>query len=423
MKTKLTLSLLLVFSYLNAQEFVQVSVGSSYSLQSYYTLSNDENSILTNESWDLAFTTAPDAAGIFYNEAATASFSGEAPELRLYLAPTTDFADIINPAVLGDSLYNEEIDWENGAFNNPRGENDPGDYGWGTYNPGTQAIEGNRVYALKLRNGSWKKIFIESLSNGVYTVKYAGLDGANEATATISKADFAGSPLALFSFNTETAIASPAGWDLLFTRYRTALDPGDGVVVQYMVTGVLSGPGVESAEARGVDPVDVDYEPYLDSLSTQLDIIGQDWKFFDLGAFEWVLDPERAYFVKTLENRLWKIVFYGFDGSSTGIFTFEKTDLGLLSSTRSPASNFVDLSVYPNPAAEEMTVAFTLKESQKELCLYLTNALGQVVWQSTVAGNAGLNILNLRPGGLPGGIYNLSMGAGSNRVAQKIVIQ
>lgn len=406
---------------LSAQDFVQVSVGASYSNQAYYTLSNDAVSILPNESWDLAFATIPGSGAIFYNESSRSSMAATAPELRLYLAPTDNFADVITVSSLTDSLYNPETDWETGAFNTVRNENDPNDYGWGTFNATAQSIAGNKVFALKLRDNNWIKLSIESMANSVFTVKYAGLDGSGETTITVDKTDFAGSPFAFFSFETEMATASPAGWDLLFARYRDALDPGTGEVVQYEVTGVLSGPGVETAEARNVDPQSVSYEPYLDSLSSEMDVIGQDWKFFDLGAFIWVLDPERAYFVKTAENRLWKIVFYEFDGSTTGNTTFEKTDLGLLSGLENPAGNFLDLGVYPNPVAEEMTVAFSLKEGRPKLKMYLSNALGQLVWQTNVQGHAGLNVINLHPGELAAGFYTLALGSGSDAVTAKVI--
>ena len=408
---------------LDAQDFVPVPLGASYANQAYYNLNTDNIEWVSNESWDLAFTINPGTAGIFVNEATTASFTGEAPSLKLYLAPTTDFADPIDPATLTDSLYNEEVDWENGAFNNPREEGNSDDYGWGTYNATTQAIEGNRVYALNMRNGSWKKIFIESMANGAYKLKYANLNGDNEGTATIDKADFGDSPFALFSFGSGMAMASPSNWDLLFTRYQAALDPGSGVVVQYPVTGVLHGPGVQSAEARDVDPDDVDYEPYLDSLSSQLDIIGQDWKFFNLGELSWVIDLNRAYFVKTTENRLWKIVFYAFDGISSGIFTFEKTDLGLLSNTKSLSGSLSSLSTFPNPVVGEMTVSFTLAESREKLPLYLLNTIGQPVWRTSIQGQAGLNVLNLNPGLLASGIYYLVVGDGEDSLTQKVVVK
>ncbi|MCB0547990.1 MAG: T9SS type A sorting domain-containing protein [Phaeodactylibacter sp.] len=408
---------------MKAQEFVQVAVGASYSQQAFYTLSNNEKTVLANESWDLAFGTAAQGAAIFYNEAAKASFTGEAPQLSLYLAPTNNFADEVNLSLITDTLYNPEIDWDNGAFNSIKNENDPDDYGWGAFDTGTQSILGNKVYALQLRNGTWKKIFIESMANGIFTMKYANLDGTGENTVTINKADYSGSPLAFFSFTSGTATASPSGWDLLFTRYRTPLDPGDGEVIQYMVTGVLSAPGVEVAEARNIDPETVDYTLYLDSLGSQLDIIGQDWKFFDLGASMWIVDLSRAYFVKTAGNHLWKLVFYTFDGSSTGNFTFEKTDLGPLSGVESPVSNFIDFGLFPNPATTEMTISFSLEESQKDLYIYLSNSLGQPVWQSRVQGNTGLNILEVHPKGLPAGIYTLTLGKGRDTVTTKVVIR
>lgn len=425
MKPLFTFSLLAMLNpaILNAQDFVQVAIGASYANQVYYRLSDDATTTLANEAWDLAFTTSPDDAGVFYNEASRSSMAAAAPELRLYLSPTAEFSEDIELFLLTDSLYNDEVGWHNGAFNNPRNESDPDDYGWGAYNAGTQAIEGNRVYALKLRNDTWRKVFIESLANGVYTLKYATLEGASETTVTIDKADFAGSPFALFSFGTGTATASPANWDLLFTRYRSALDPGSGEVVQYEVTGVLSGPGVEVAEARDVDPLTVDYEPYLDSLDSRLDVIGQDWKYFDLGNFTWVLDLNRAFFVKTAGNRLWKVIFYGFEGSSNGRFTFEKTDLGLLSGVEAATGSLSGLTVFPNPAADKMTVAFTLKEGGKPLGLYLVNSLGQVAWQSRVSAAPGLNVLRLQPVGLAAGVYSLILDTGGDMATVKVAIR
>ena len=42
-------------------------------------------------------TTAADGAGIFYNEAATTYPLPGGARLRLYLAPTNDFAEVIDP--------------------------------------------------------------------------------------------------------------------------------------------------------------------------------------------------------------------------------------------------------------------------------------------------------------------------------------
>lgn len=414
---------LLFTTSLSAQEFADISVGASYANQAYYTLETDEVVSLENESWDLAFTIAEGSAGVLYNESATLSFTGDAPLLRVYLAPTNDFGDVFDPTVLADSLYNGEASWEDGAFNSVREDDDPLDYGWGVYNEATDVIEGNRVFAFKLRNEEWLKVQVVSLGNGVYTVKYAELDGSNEQTVSIDKADFGDSPLALFSFETGEAVASPAGWDLLFGRYLAALDNGSGEIQQYTVTGVLHGPGIEIAEARNIDPETVAYEPYLDSLETRLDVIGHDWKYFDLGEFEWVLDPERAYFIKTADDELWKVVFLTFTGSGSGNTVIEKTFLGELTSVSTPLSNFEDLGIFPNPVKDQFTLSLTLRSAQPNLPLSLFNDAGQLLWRAEVDAQAGLNVWSFEAPDVVSGVYRLVVGEINDVVVKTVVIQ
>ncbi len=424
MKTIPTLFFLLAIAgvtSLRAQEEVTVSVGNNYSNQAYYNIDTDAVTTLDNESWDLAFSTGPTDGGIFLNEATKAVFSGTIPDLKLWLGLTTDFSDPIDPGTLTDSLFNEEEDWQNGAFNSFKDDLDPSDFGWGFYDSGDNSVVGIRVFALKLRNGNWKKIKVESMIGGVYTMKYADLNGNNETTVAIDKADFAGSPMAYFSFETGTAVASPADWNFLFTRYLDELG-GAGTPIQYQVTGVLSGPGVEVAEARYIDPSTVDYEDYIDSFDTHLDVIGQDWKYFNLTTFSWVLESDLAFFAKMPNNDLWKLVFTGFGGSTTGNFIFEKTYLGQLTGLTEAGSNLRDFGVFPNPSSGECTLSFSLAEARENVPLRMVNGLGQEVWRSDVVGHSGLNALTLNTRNFPVGIYYVLIGEPGNAVAVKISI-
>ncbi|MEZ4956598.1 MAG: hypothetical protein R2825_23780 [Saprospiraceae bacterium] len=52
-------------------------------------------------------------------------------------------------------------------------------------------------------------------------------------------------------------------WDLLFTRYSAPVDDGAGGFFDLVTSGVLSAPGIEVAEARGVDPFYVEYTDYV----------------------------------------------------------------------------------------------------------------------------------------------------------------
>ena len=399
-------------------QFIDVSSGASYSKQAYYTLSDDATTTLSNDSWDLAFATGFAKAGILYNE--FESFGGS--KSLLYLAPTTEFTDIFTSADLTDSLYNNDKSWESGAFNVAKDPGNPSDLGWGTYNP-NHIVYGSRVFAFKLRNDSWKKIKIDSLAMGIYTMKYADLDGSNEITTTINTSDFSGSPFAYFSFSTGEAVASPAGWDLVFGRFATLI-PGGGVLQEYPASGVLSAAGVQVAQANEVVPDTVDEADYLTELSEETNIIGHDWKYIDFTANPpWVILDDRAYFVKTTENRLWKIVFIGFEGSSTGVYSFKKEDLGIISSTIKPNSNFTALGVYPNPIVADYTVSFSLKESRQTLNISMVNSLGQTVWSATTAGKIGLNVLELQAPDVASGHYHLVIGTGSDVTTQSILLK
>ena len=402
-----------------AQNYAQISVGPNYTQQAFYTIENDAITTLNNETWDIAFSTNLAGAGVLINEAGALSSTAI---IRLYLAPTNDFNATIDPITLTDSLYNIETSWEDGAFNSVADSLDPLDFGWGVYNPNTHVVNGSRVFVVQLRDGSWKKIKIESLDSGVFTFKYADLDGAYEQTQSINKSDFANSPLALFSFQSGTAVASPADWDLLFCRYYSSLDAGADDLIQYPVTGVLSGPGVEVAEARDINPYTVDHIPYLDSLESDLDVIGSDWKFFSLSTFMWEIDFDRAYFVKLPDNKLWKLIFLDFEGSSTGTSTIEKVDLGILSSVTEAESNFKEFGVFPNPVQTEIHFSFTLKEAQPDLPIYIINSMGQIVWQQIATTNRGLNVLTFQKPNLPAGVYQLMAGNGSDFLAIKIVL-
>lgn len=405
-----------------AQEYVQVAVGAGYSKQVYYRLSDDAVTQIANESWDLAFSTAGTIdVGISVNESTTSVTGAPAPELALFLTSATSFAETIDTSKFVKRLYNDETSWtDGGALNVIADAENPFDFGWGLYNVSNHTLTGNRIFAVKLRNNTYKKFIIQSFAGGAYNLKYANFDGSEEKIVAIKKGDFSGNPIALFSFETGETLAPLGTWDLMFGRYVTPLDDGAGNMLDYPVTGVLSGHNVEVAEAKGIDPQIVEYSAYLDSFQTRLDVIGYDWKSFSFTA-GWVIPADLAYFVKTADNRIYKLVFVDFEGSTTGISTFEKTDLGILSAVSTPNSNFTEASVFPNPRVNEATVAFTLKQNQNNLQLFIRDLTGRTLWNAQIAGNQGLNAIQLPALNLPQGAYLLSIGNGKDFITLKMI--
>lgn len=406
-------------------EFVEISVGNSYSKQLFFKLSDNSSTSIDNDAWDIAFSTIGLQDGaIHINEAANVSFGGPPPpQIELYLAPTNNFEDLVNTADLTERLYNNESSWEHGALNSMADPMNPADYGWGTYNPTTREVVGSQVFVIKLRDGNYKKLMIESLGISGYTLKYADLDGSNETTTIISKSNDDGSQLAYFSFETGDLIVEDIipDWDLLYTRYYTPLQDENGIL-EYNLTGILTAPGIEVAEARGIDPSSVVYEDYTDSLKTNLDVIGWDWK--ELTAdFRWMIPDDLAFFVKTADNNVYKMVFIDFEGSSTGTATFEKIDLGVISSVNDPNGNVTHLDVFPNPSRGEAAIMFSLKAAKNNMALSITNMMGQVVWQNQIGTNVGLNTIALPNLGLAAGTYVVSIGDAQELRTTKLVIR
>jgi catechol 2,3-dioxygenase-like lactoylglutathione lyase family enzyme len=408
-----TLCLIAMTGAVIAQETQVISTGQGYNNQDYVHITDGTNQQVANAAWDIAFSVADGEAGVFINES-VGSNPSDLP-IQAFATFSDDFSFMPEESFFIDyPIWNRETSWSHGALNEYREAGDPNDYGWGMYNQGTGEIDGIYVFVIELRDGTYLKLQIQSLISGVYTFRYANLDGSNESTKTISKADFAGDVLAYFSFGTgETVEVEPNdGFDLLFCRYVALLDAG-GDTVPYVVTGILSAPGIEVAQADGIDPETVEFEPYRDSLSNHPEIIGHDWKSFNLGAFQWEITPNLAYFVKTRDEHIWKWVPLEFSGSGSGNATFGKTDLGILSAVHDPSSPLAEFSVYPNPSFGEFHVAYSLKNpTAGEITLQLFDTHGRFIEKRTTNANEGLNVYTMHKEDLLPGTYILRMVVG-----------
>jgi hypothetical protein len=392
---------------LTAQELQELNAGAGYAFQSYYSLPTGGETLVANDAWDLAFSVAAADAGIFINESSGSSMGQPLPYIELYDALSTDFDDQPEPSSLEDfQVFNAEKSWSKGALNEVADPSDPLDLGWGVRDANSQNVEGERVFVVKLRNGQYRKLQVQSLVDGVYTFRYANLDGSNETSKTIKKADHAGSTLAYFSFATgNTVNVEPTdGYDLLYCRYITPFPvPGTSEVVPTGVMGVLSGPGVQVAQANSVDPANVNFDDWVDSLSADIDVVGYDWKAFS--GTSWLIYQNIAYFVQTTAGEIWKINFTDFGGSLTGKAIFEKEKVGEVNAVKDPNAPLIGFGVYPNPANAGANLVFTAQKAASQAALTLTDVQGRTVFQANLKVSQGLNGYVLPTQQLNDGVY------------------
>lgn len=410
------------YSTLLAQSTETISVGANYANATYYKLSDGSTQSHVHNAWDIAFGVFDlQTGGIFINESQSLSASNR---INLFLAPSNNFADTISSSALGAELKNAEKNWSTGAFNENKDLTNFADYGWGVYNMSNHKIEGSTVYVLQLRNGDYKKIMVDALNNGTYHFKYANLDGSNLQNHSIAKNSFSGQTLAYFSLSNDSTVLNIEpnnGWDLLFTRYEVVLDNA-GTPYPYMVMGVLSNQNVAIAKADGINPATVDINNYINSFSEDsLTIIGHSWKTYDFST-GWVVDNDLVYFAKTEDSTIYKLRFLDFSGSSTGVTTLEKTNLGNPTAVQNIYSPVATFDIYPNPIRDRAEVLLTLKEAAS-LNIVIHNAQGQQVQQFTKEAQSGLNALELSTNNLSAGVHLLSIQSDNAIISKKIIIQ
>ena len=293
------------------------------------------------------------------------------------------------------------------------------DMGWGMYSMITHYVTGDSLYAIKTVGGDWKKLWIQQLANDVYSFKYANLDGTNEINATVDKTNYTDKNFVYFSIDQNIVLdREPISqdWDITFTKYIT---PVQGM--PYGVTGVLSNSGIQVAKVDNLsDPNNyTDYSQH--TMMSEMNTIGYDWKDFDMSSFSYIIDSDRCYFLKDLNNKVWRIVFNSFEGSSTGIVEFntqEMTSSTFISNLDGDISSF---NIYPNPISDNyLNLIYDNSSDNTELNIF--DITGKNVFNKLFEGN-GFQLRSINLPNLNNGIYIVSLCSKGSVLQKKLVVR
>ena len=403
---------LLLFISLNLfSQNQSISLLPSYTNQSFYSLENGEVANLNNTDWDLAFSTATMSSSIRIN-------AGMGTELYSYpLGDTTDW-NTFNSSNLSNWLpiYNSDTNWFVGAFD--KNSTSMFDMGWGIYSMITHHVTGDSLYAIKTVGGDWKKLWIQKLANDEYTFKYANLDGTSEINTSVSKLNYIDKNFIYYSLDQNSVLdrePNSIDWDITFTKYIT---PVQGM--PYGVTGVMSNDGVQVAQVDNL-PDPNSYSDYSQhSMSTEINTIGYDWKSFDMSTFSYSVEPYRCYFVKDLQDKVWRIIFTSFEGSSTGNIEFNTQEMTSSTSISELQSDISTFEIYPNPITNNnLTIVFD--NSFNETHLEIFTVTGKQVFDKNING-AGFQAKSLSLPNLDKGLYIVSISSRGNSIQKKLLI-
>lgn len=339
MRLHFALILALTAATASAQTGHTITQGAGYADDVFFSLNDGIVDVVPGTNWDLAFdVSGPFSATVRVND-------GHGRLVSVWPdGAIGDWAAVTDTTGFSEwpRLNNGITAWEQGALN-ASASGDPSDFSWGIYTgPPLHQVVGDSIYLLQRPDASTFKFRIDNLDSGVWNLTYAAFDGGPEMTASFDMADYAGKNFVYFDFDNGVVDREPlaADWDFVFTRYV-----GETLYGLFPTTGVLLNklrPAAEAAETPVGDASLTDVNLNVDDIS----VIGNDWK--SLVNFEWQLAEDLSYFVESGSGSVCQIWFTAFEGSSTGVTSFNVLPVSGMSISTNDAP-VAQWSVFPNP--------------------------------------------------------------------------
>lgn len=283
-----------------------VELGTKYFHQVFFSLERNEivNSVLRTE-WDIAFNCNAGNHSLYTN-------TGN----NIYVAKTskTKLVEVMDTAGL-----EFQWDWSNGR------DDSTAFAGWDT---------SERIYVMNLGNDiegdaiGFIKMKLELIGAEV-KITYSRLEENNEKVVTLSKNDTYNR--VYYSFATEQLVMvepPKMDYDIIFRQYIYYFEEED---LPYNVVGALINPyKTEVMRIGDKDFLDIELGDTLDyNFQTNHDVIGYDWKEFNLNEGFYVVYPDKNFVLKNSKGFFYKFHFVDFYNTS-GDRGYPKLELKLL---------------------------------------------------------------------------------------------
>ncbi len=393
----------------------------------YYNLQTGKKDTVNNRNWHLAFavrnaqppTKTMQAATVLINEGRGVSLFETNKTLADWNTFDTTGWNTWKPA------YNSDSSWDVGAFNKNRDTAQSFDYGWGMYNMTSRNVIGSKIYLIAVDNAqnpfgtptNFRKICIQKIvydTQWVFTI--SKLDGTDSNTVTINKKDFAGKLFAYYNMNANIVIDRepiPANqWNLLFTRYKALVTLGP-TTIMYPVMGVLQNMNTKAYKLTGSSAFTANYDTmkFIPKIRT----IDWDWKVITTSPGEWPIVDTTVFFTKNA-NQINKIKFTRYYAASDRqVIVFNKTKYDALA-VNEAIKNKLQVSVYPNPANENLFVALDSKTKIAQITI--SDLSGKTIINTNL-----LNQNNIDISGLKVGMYMLTVSTENGSETVKFIKQ
>ena len=140
-----------------------------------------------------------------------------------------------------------------------------------------------------------------------------------------------------------------------------------------------------------------------------------------MSTFSYSVEPYRCYFVKDLQDKVWRIIFTSFEGSSTGNIEFNAQEMTSSTSISQLQSDISTFEIYPNPITDNnLTVVFDNSSKNTELNIF--DITGKNVYQELFEG-IGFQAKSINLPNLNNGVYIVSFSSKGSIFQKKLVVR
>jgi len=286
-------------------------------------------------------------------------------------------------------------------------------------------VTGSKVFLIAVDganpgapSNNFRKVSIQKIAyDSMWVFTISKLDGTDSNTVTIKKKDFAGKLFAYYNMNSNTVIdrepVLAKDWNLLFTRYK-ALVTLFSTTIMYPVAGVIQNNNTMAYKVQGDSANSFKYDTL--QFVSKIRTIDWDWKVITTAPGAWPVKDSLVYFTR-VANKINKIKFtsYYAGTSDRQSIVFNKTEYAGLS-VNETVKNKLQVSVYPNPANENIFVS--LNSNVKSAQVTISNLSGKVLISTEITADNKVDVSSL-----PMGMYLLTIATNNGSETVKFIKQ
>jgi hypothetical protein len=150
-----------------------------------------------------------------------------------------------------------------------------------------------------------------------------------------------------------------------------------------------------------------------------MNIIGYDWKTFNMETFEYEYPADRTYFVQDRSGNIWKLVFTAYGGSANGDMTFTQELVSAVGIGEQDEA--MPLVIHPNPVVGGQ-LNIVLDRAVRNGRLSVLDVGGRLVQEQLVTGDGGFGLLPVDVSLLGSGLYVIRLEAEKTTFSARFVI-